>query len=140
MPRRESGLLFILCQRVTINNPMTLNGFNGFLGQKTKGVLAAAAILAAAGLLSRLLGFLRNALLAYFYGAGDVLDAYFLAFRRSLKPAALDYGTWAQKRAGVRNSGASGFSKPPPLSGGGFFVPALEVTSRAGFDGRIKIM
>ena len=60
---------------------MTLNGFNGFLGQKTKGVLAAAAILAAAGLLSRMLGFGRNALLAYFYGAGDVLDAYFLAFR-----------------------------------------------------------
>ncbi|MFY9493212.1 MAG: murein biosynthesis integral membrane protein MurJ [Minisyncoccia bacterium] len=60
---------------------MTLNGFNGFLGQKTKGVLAAAAMLAAAGLVSRLLGFLRNAFLAYFYGAGDVLDAYFLAFR-----------------------------------------------------------
>ncbi|MBI2465700.1 MAG: murein biosynthesis integral membrane protein MurJ [Candidatus Sungbacteria bacterium] len=60
---------------------MTFNGFNGFLGQKTKGVLAAAAILAVAGLLSRLLGFGRNALLAYFYGAGDVLDAYFLAFR-----------------------------------------------------------
>lgn len=60
---------------------MTLNGFNGFLGQKTKGVLAAAAILAAAGLLSRMLGFARNALLAYFYGAGDTLDAYFLAFR-----------------------------------------------------------
>lgn len=60
---------------------MTLNGFNGFFGQKTKGVLAAAAILAVAGLLSRLLGFARNALLAYFYGAGDILDAYFLAFR-----------------------------------------------------------
>jgi len=27
------------------------------------------------------LGFGRNALLAYFYGAGDILDAYFLAFR-----------------------------------------------------------
>ncbi|MDP3764205.1 MAG: murein biosynthesis integral membrane protein MurJ [bacterium] len=60
---------------------MTLNGFNGFLGQKTKGVLVAASILALAGLLSRLLGFARNALLAYYFGAGDVLDAYFLAFR-----------------------------------------------------------
>src|SRR3989344_5072365 len=60
---------------------MTLNGFNGFLSQKTKGVLMAASILAVAGLVSRLLGFFRNALLAYFYGAGDVLDAYFLAFR-----------------------------------------------------------
>lgn len=37
--------------------------------------------MAVAGLASRLLGFARNALLAYFYGAGDVLDAYFLAFR-----------------------------------------------------------
>ena len=60
---------------------MTLNGFNGFLNQKTKGILAAAGILALAGFLSRLLGFGRNALLAYFYGAGDILDAYFLAFR-----------------------------------------------------------
>ncbi len=60
---------------------MTLNGFNGFLNQKTKGILAAASILALAGLLSRMLGFARNALLAYFYGAGDILDAYFLSFR-----------------------------------------------------------
>ena len=58
---------------------MTLNGFNGFLSQKTKGVLAAASILALSGLFSRLLGFARNALLAYYFGAGDVLDAYFLA-------------------------------------------------------------
>lgn len=41
----------------------------------------AAGVLAVAGFLSRLLGFGRNALLAYFFGAGDVLDAYFLAFR-----------------------------------------------------------
>ncbi len=60
---------------------MALDRFNGFLSQKTKGVLAAASILALAGLLSRLLGFGRNALLAYYFGAGDVLDAYFLAFR-----------------------------------------------------------
>lgn len=60
---------------------MSLNGFNGFLSQKTKNVLTAAAILAVAGLASRMLGFFRNALLAYFYGAGDILDAYFLAFR-----------------------------------------------------------
>lgn len=60
---------------------MTLNGFNGFLSQKTKGILAAASLLALAGLLSRMLGFARNALLAYYFGAGDVLDAYFLAFR-----------------------------------------------------------
>lgn len=63
------------------NKRMDLNRLNGFLSQKTKGILAAATILAVAGLLSRILGFGRNALLAYFYGAGDVLDAYFLAFR-----------------------------------------------------------
>ena len=51
------------------------------MSQKTKSVIMAAGLLATAGLLSRLLGFFRNALLAYFYGAGDVLDAYFLAFR-----------------------------------------------------------
>ena len=57
---------------------MTLNGL---FNHKTKSVIAAAGILALAGLLSRVLGFGRNALLAYFYGAGDILDAYFLAFR-----------------------------------------------------------
>ncbi len=57
---------------------MTLNGI---FSRKTKGVLIAAGLLALAGLASRLLGFARNALLAYFFGAGDILDAYFLAFR-----------------------------------------------------------
>ena len=57
---------------------MTLNGI---FSQKIKGVLMAASVLAIAGFLSRVLGFIRNALLAYFFGAGDVLDAYFLAFR-----------------------------------------------------------
>lgn len=57
---------------------MTLNGI---FNQKIKGVLMAAGVLAIAGFLSRILGFFRNALLAYFFGAGDVLDAYFLAFR-----------------------------------------------------------
>lgn len=60
---------------------MALNHINNLFNHKTKNVVAAAALLAAAGLASRLLGFARNALLAYFYGAGDVLDAYFLAFR-----------------------------------------------------------
>lgn len=54
---------------------------NGIFNQKIKGILVAASVLAAAGLLSRILGFFRNALLAYFFGAGDILDAYFLAFR-----------------------------------------------------------
>lgn len=45
------------------------------------GVLAGATILAFAALGSRALGFVRNALLASTFGASDVLDAYFLAFR-----------------------------------------------------------
>ena len=59
---------------------MTLNGFNGILNRKTKNILTAAALLAVAGFSSRILGFARNALLAYFFGASDTLDAYFLAF------------------------------------------------------------
>ena len=47
----------------------------------SSGILAGASILALASLASRGLGFLRNALLASSYGAGNTLDAYFLAFR-----------------------------------------------------------
>lgn len=45
------------------------------------GILAAASILAVASIASRALGFIRNALLASSFGAGEILDAYFLAFR-----------------------------------------------------------
>lgn len=41
----------------------------------------AAFIIALAGVLSRLLGFVRDRLLASSFGAGDVLDAYYAAFR-----------------------------------------------------------
>ncbi len=44
-------------------------------------IMAGASILALASIASRGLGFLRNALLASSFGAGNVLDAYFLAFR-----------------------------------------------------------
>lgn len=47
----------------------------------TSGILAGAFILALASLASRGLGFLRNALLASNFGAGEILDAYFLSFR-----------------------------------------------------------
>lgn len=41
----------------------------------------AAFVIASAGILSRLLGLLRDHLLAASFGAGDVLDAYYAAFR-----------------------------------------------------------
>ncbi len=46
-----------------------------------KGIFFAAAILAAASFLSRLLGILRSRVLAGKFGAGDTLDAYYAAFR-----------------------------------------------------------
>lgn len=45
------------------------------------GVNRAAFIIAVAGIASRLLGFLRDRLLAANFGAGDTLDAYYAAFR-----------------------------------------------------------
>lgn len=41
----------------------------------------AAFVIALAGVLSRLLGFVRDRLLASSFGAGDILDAYYAAFR-----------------------------------------------------------
>jgi putative peptidoglycan lipid II flippase len=45
------------------------------------GVAAAAALLAASVLLSRVLGYLREALLAYYFGASGPADAYYAAFQ-----------------------------------------------------------
>lgn len=45
------------------------------------GLLSAAAIIALSGLASRLLGLVRDRLFADRFGAGDVLDAYFAAYR-----------------------------------------------------------
>lgn len=44
-------------------------------------ITSAALIIGAASLLSRILGLLRDRVLAGHFGAGDVLDAYYLAFR-----------------------------------------------------------
>lgn len=46
-----------------------------------KTVGGAAFIIAAAGVVSRILGFLRDRILAAQFGAGDTLDAYYAAFR-----------------------------------------------------------
>lgn len=52
-----------------------------FSSSSSKTVNGAAFVIAAAGILSRLLGFLRDRLLAGEFGAGDTLDAYYAAFR-----------------------------------------------------------
>lgn len=49
--------------------------------QKITSIHAAALIIGAAGFLSRLLGLLRDRLLASRFGAGDTLDAYYAAFQ-----------------------------------------------------------
>ncbi|HYE59834.1 MAG TPA: murein biosynthesis integral membrane protein MurJ [Candidatus Kapabacteria bacterium] len=44
-------------------------------------ITGAALILGAASLVSRVIGMLRDRILAHYFGAGDVLDAYYAAFR-----------------------------------------------------------
>lgn len=53
---------------------------NGFLNYQTKGIGAAAGILAVSALISRLLGLVRDRVLAGQFGAGEELDIYFAAF------------------------------------------------------------
>ena len=50
------------------------------LQQETKSIVSAATIVAALSLLSRLIGFVRDRILAGVFGAGDTLDAYYAAF------------------------------------------------------------
>ena len=52
-----------------------------FLNHKSKTILSAAMILGIAALASRVLGLIRDRLLAGRFGAGDELDIYFAAFR-----------------------------------------------------------
>jgi putative peptidoglycan lipid II flippase len=55
---------------------------NKLLNEKpTQSVAAAALIISLAGIASRVLGLLRDRILAGQFGAGDVLDAYYAAFR-----------------------------------------------------------
>jgi putative peptidoglycan lipid II flippase len=49
--------------------------------QPSRSVLSAAFVITIAGLASRLLGLIRDRLLASSFGAGDVLDVYYAAFR-----------------------------------------------------------
>lgn len=50
-------------------------------GHGKRGVVRAAAVVGAATLLSRILGFLRDLLVAQVFGAGPATDAFFVAFR-----------------------------------------------------------
>jgi len=55
--------------------------FNRLFNSQTKTITFAAFLLAVSALVSRFLGLLRDRLLAGHFGAGQELDAYFLAFR-----------------------------------------------------------
>lgn len=55
--------------------------FHGWTNTSAKTIGAAALIISLAGIISRILGFVRDRLLASQFGAGDVLDAYYAAFR-----------------------------------------------------------
>ncbi|MFZ1735509.1 MAG: lipid II flippase MurJ, partial [Candidatus Moraniibacteriota bacterium] len=52
-----------------------------FHGRANRTVGGAALVIAVFGVVSRLLGFVRDRILAGTFGAGDVLDAYYAAFR-----------------------------------------------------------
>ncbi len=55
--------------------------FSGVQNRRIETIGGAALIIALSGVLSRLLGFLRDRMLAGTFGAGDALDAYYAAFR-----------------------------------------------------------
>ena len=48
---------------------------------QSKTIMSATFILAIAAIISRFLGFARNALLANYFGAGDIVDAYYASFQ-----------------------------------------------------------
>jgi putative peptidoglycan lipid II flippase len=57
------------------------NTFSLWSSLPSKTVGGAALLIAVAGVMSRFLGFIRDRILASHFGAGDVLDAYYTAFR-----------------------------------------------------------
>jgi len=60
---------------------MNIMGIKDFFNNKSKTIAVAAFILGAASLVSRLLGLVRDRILAGQFGAGDELDIYYAAFR-----------------------------------------------------------
>lgn len=55
--------------------------FFSFFNGRAKTITGAAIILAAASLISRLLGLVRDRVLAHYFGAGEIIDAYQAAFK-----------------------------------------------------------
>lgn len=55
--------------------------FSGVQNRRIESIGGAALVIAFSGVLSRILGFLRDRMLASTFGAGDALDAYYAAFR-----------------------------------------------------------
>jgi putative peptidoglycan lipid II flippase len=55
--------------------------FKKLLNGESKTITSAAIIVAVASLASRFLGIIRDRILAGQFGAGDVLDTYYAAFR-----------------------------------------------------------
>lgn len=60
---------------------LRLGAHSLFHGRENRTVGGAALVIALFGILSRMLGFARDRILAGTFGAGDVLDAYYAAFR-----------------------------------------------------------
>lgn len=58
-----------------------MNNFSLWTSTPSKTVGSAALLIALAGIASRILGFLRDRILASHFGAGDILDSYYAAFR-----------------------------------------------------------
>jgi putative peptidoglycan lipid II flippase len=58
-----------------------MENFTLWSSSPSKTIGGAALLIAIAGIMSRFLGFLRDRILASQFGAGDVLDAYYAAFR-----------------------------------------------------------
>lgn len=54
---------------------------NFWNSQPSKSIMSAAFVITASGLASRLLGLLRDRMLASHFGAGDIMDVYYAAFR-----------------------------------------------------------
>ncbi len=63
------------------NKEYSINMIRQFLNSKSKTIFSAVFILATAALASRILGLIRDRLLAGQFGAGDELDIYYTAFR-----------------------------------------------------------
>ncbi len=53
----------------------------GQLNNQSKTITGAALIIASATLLSKLIGLIRDRILAHYFGAGEIMDAYYAAFK-----------------------------------------------------------